>query len=175
MKRPQRVDDSDSSGFDHRRPDAATESETRAAETDLAAAFLVEVMGEDVAAAFFARFEGVMAEVCRRAEDLAHIHRAADEPVTTLPADKVRHPGPRWEKLSLDERRRIEALAARIGQGGEHASVIVMRRRTTEASQPYDLISGEDAFLALVDVMGHAAVPVHIAPPIPPETLELFD
>ncbi len=114
MKRPQRVDGSDSSGFDHRRRDAATESETRAAETDLAAAFLVEVMGEDVAAAFFARFEGVMAEVCRRAEDLAHIHRAADEPVTTLPADKVRHPpAPDGKAVSGQ-------TAAYRGAGGEN-------------------------------------------------------
>ncbi|MGX7708729.1 hypothetical protein [Methylobacterium sp. Gmos1] len=147
----------------------------RATEADIAAAFLIEVMGEDVAAAFFARFGGVMADACRRADDLAHIHRAADEPETELPASQVRRIELSPGAPSADDEPRIAALAARIARGHEHASIVVRARPEADASPPYDLIAGWDEFRARVDVLARTTVPVRISPPVPPETLALFD
>ncbi|SEP46477.1 hypothetical protein SAMN04487843_12388 [Methylobacterium sp. ap11] len=175
MERPQHVDGPEPADLDHRRGDDAAD-----AEAGLAAAFLVEVMGEDVAAAFFARFGPVMAQACRQAEDLAHGLRAEDEPETELPARRVRRTGTPWGDLPWgnlppEDRTRIDRLAERIGRGEACAPVIVMMRRTAADPQPYDLISGADEFVALVDVMGRATVPVRVVPPVPPETLSLFD
>lgn len=174
MEPLQHVDGPEPADLDHRGDAAAN------AEAGLAAAFLVEVMGEDVAAAFFARFGPVMAQACRQAENLAHGLRAEDEPETELPARRVRRTGTPWgglpwEALPPEDRTRIDRLAGRIGRGEACAPVVVMMRRSAADPQPYDLVSGADEFVALVDVMGRATVPVRVVPPVPPETLALFD
>lgn len=175
MKMPQRASDSGPISLDRRETNGATGAGGRPAEAEIAAAFLVEVMGEDVAAAFFARFGAVMADACRRAEILAHVLRAEDEAETELPASQVRRVGAVQDSPAAEHEPRLQALAATIERGEELAPIVVMMRPKACSARPYDLISGGDEFRALVDVLGRTTVPVRIAPPVPAETLTLFD
>ena len=176
MKMPERVDGSEPADLDRGEADQAMAVAAPAAEADIAAAFLVEVMGEDVAAAFFARFGAMMAEACRKAEALAHRHRAEDEPETEIPASQVRRAGPLAEARSPEDGSQIRALAAAIERGEAPAPIVVMLQpKACCSARPYDLISGWDEFRAFVDVLGRTLVPVRIAPPVPPDTLTLFD
>jgi hypothetical protein len=155
MKMPQRADGLKPASFDHDEAAKATAVAVPAAEADIAAAFLVEVMGEDVAAAFFARFGVVMADACRKAEDLAHGRRAEDEPETEITASQVR----RVERSWGSPKPHVQALAAKIERGEELAPIVViMRPKACCSSQPYELISGWDEFRAFVDVLRHTTV-----------------
>ncbi|SFV14870.1 hypothetical protein SAMN02799631_05978 [Methylobacterium sp. 174MFSha1.1] len=175
MKLPQRASDTRPISLDRRETDGAKGADRRPAEADIAAGFLVEVMGEDVAAAFFARFGAVMADACRRAENLAHVLRAEDEAETELPVSQVRRVGAVPDSVPPEDEPRVHALAATIERGEELAPIVVMMRPKACSARPYDVISGWDEFRALVDVLGRTTVPVRIVPPVPPETLTLFD
>jgi hypothetical protein len=175
VKLPQHASCSEPISLGLREADKATAEDGRPAEADIAAAFLVEIMGEDVAAAFFARFGAVMADACRKAEILAHVLRAEDEGETELPASEVRRAGALQGSPTPEDEPRVQALAAMIERGEELAPIVVMMRPKACSARPYDLISGSDEFRALVDVLGRATVPVRIAPPVPSETLNLFD
>lgn len=176
MKMPQRTPGSKPIDIAESKIGKATALAVPVAEADIAAAFLVEIMGEDVAAAFFARFGLVMEDACRRAEDLAHMLRAEDAPEIELPTGQVRRREARQGSLLPNEQLRIQAAAARIERGEDVAPIIVkLRSKACCSCQPYELISGWDEFSAHVDVLGRTTVPVQIAPTVPPETLSMFD
>lgn len=176
MKMPQRIPGKKPIDIAESKIGKAAVLAASGAEADIAAQFLVEIMGEDVAAAFFTRFGRVMEDACRRAEDLAHIRRAEDAPEIALPASQVRRREVLQGSVLPNEQLRIQATAARIERGEDIAPIIVrIRSKACCSCQPYDLVSGWDEFSALVDVLGRTTVPVQIAPPVPPETLSMFD
>jgi hypothetical protein len=173
---PQRIPSAKPIDVDWRRTDKTTTVAAPVAEADIAAAFLVEVMGEDVAAAFFARFGVVMADACRKAETLAHVLRAHDEPETEVHVSQVCRAGSPEGAQPIEDRSHVRDLAARIERGEEIAPIVLkLRPKACCSSQPYDMISGWDELSAFVDVLGRTAVPVQIVPPVPPKTLTLFD
>jgi hypothetical protein len=176
MKTPQRVPDSKPIDAEWRKEDKDKIAIAPVVEADIAAAFLVETMGEDVAAAFFARFGAIMAEACHRAETLAHMRRAEDEPETELPVNQVRLSEALRVSPLPNDQLRIQAVASKIEREEELAPIVVrLRSKACCSSQPYELISGWDEFKAFVDVLGRTTVPVKIVPPVPLETLSIFD
>lgn len=141
------------------------EREALAAE---AAGILVDALGEDAAAEFFARFERVHFEVMRQAELLAHIRRAEREPETEIRANEVERHGALYGFLAPGDRDRVEALAREIESNGLSEPLLVRRERggALARAYPYRLLKGHDEYRALTEILGRQVISVRIAPPV---------
>ena len=134
------------------------------------AAFLVDRLGADDAAAFFARFDyHALSRIMTQAKNLAHARRAGAVAPIDIPAGEIgeahRH-GFAW--LSPEEKARAQELAERFQAGEPIEPIVVIADQKGRFTQ-YEIVEGLDRYRALRDVLHHDTIPARIAPPVDPQ------
>ncbi|KZB99364.1 hypothetical protein AU375_04440 [Methylobacterium radiotolerans] len=152
------------------------EQRLREADAQIGAAYLLERLGADEIAAFFARFDYRARErVFTQALRLARVERARDVEPVEMPVNQFaassRH-GFSW--LSPEEKARARDLAQRFEAGEPVEPVTVVVEREGRFLQ-YEIVEGLDHYNALTGVLGRQTVPARIAPPVDPAAVAAFD
>ncbi|MGU3666082.1 hypothetical protein ACLBX9_18010 [Methylobacterium sp. A49B] len=128
------------------------------------AAALVDELGPDRVADFFARFGNLSEAAFHEALREAHRRRAQAVEPTEISINDVWRIGSLYGWLAPADRPRVEALARDIERDGVREYPVVLwdgRNRV----HPYQVLSGHDTVRALTDVLGRSAFPARIAPP----------
>lgn len=143
--------------------------ERDAAVTEAATA-LVDMLGADRAAAYFARFGDVAYAAFQRAEEVAQARRAARTmPVEVVPND-IRRSGPLYDFMAPEDRPRIEALAETIERDGLTEPPVAVRHASNRL-HPIHVLDGHDTVRALLEVLHWKAIPFRLAPPVTADEL----
>ena len=152
---------------DQREREARAEEDRRLdAEAARGAAYLVDRMGPESMAAFFAQFDGpgVTWKIMDQARRTTAARLAQQVEPTTIRTAHVDRRG-RASEYSLllpGEREAIQAEAMRINEGGEVEPIAVQRQTGTR--ELYDLLDSHIQFRAMVDVLRSDTIPVRVAP-----------
>jgi hypothetical protein len=165
VKRRERAGERQARQWEEQRRLAKERHQAEDRDAQIAAQILLDKMGADDAAAFFARFRRISDKVFKRAEDLAHISRAEGAPVTEISARAFERTGQVWGGLAYaDDREQVEELAEQIGREGLREPIVVVRSTDPGSSTSYRIVDGGRRYRALVQVLGRQQIPVKIAP-----------
>ncbi|MCJ2136682.1 hypothetical protein MKK69_21970 [Methylobacterium sp. J-026] len=145
----------------------AREDEQRRKDAIIAegAVALVDMIGADRVAKFFARFGNLSDAAFQEAEREAHRQRAQAVEPTEISINDVWRIGSLYGWLAPVDRPRVEALARDIERDGLCEYPVVLRDSRNRV-HPYRVLSDHDTVRALTDVLGRQNFPVRIAPPV---------
>ena len=146
------------------------------AEAQIGAAYLLEQLGADGIAAFFARFDyRARDRALTQALKLARVERARDIEPIEMPANNFaeasRH-GLAW--LSPEDQAQAQHLARRFEAGEPVEPLTVVLEREGRFPQ-YEIVEGLDRYHALRGVLGRETIPTRVAPPVDAAKVAAFD
>lgn len=149
------------------RAEALEERRQNEAEARVGAAYLLDRLGADEIATFFARFEYHARErAFSQALKLAQVERARHVAPIEMPAHKFaaasKH-GFAW--LSPEDQDRARDLAQRFEAGEPVEPVTVVDEGNGKFSR-YEIVEGLDRYHALSSVLHRETIPTRIAPPV---------
>ena len=143
------------------------------AEARLGAAYLLNQLGADGVATFFARFDSsARYRIFGLVQQQAHAERARGiEPVDVPLHQFAMSNGFEW--LSPEEQDRARDLAQQIEADGSVGPIAVVDVGNGRAPR-YEIVEGLDRYNALRGVLDRKTIPARIAPPVDPAAIAAF-
>ncbi|WP_267427217.1 hypothetical protein [Methylobacterium sp. GC_Met_2] len=140
------------------------------AEARLGAAYLLDRLGADAVATFFARFDSsARYRIFGLVQQLANAERArCIEPVDVALRHFAMTNGFEW--LSPEEQDRARDLAQKF-EAGEPVDPVAVVDVGNGRSPRYEIVEGIDRYNALRGILGRETIPTRIAPPVAPEVV----
>lgn len=145
------------------------------AEAQIGAAYLLDRLGADEIATFFARFDyHAVQRALSQALKLAQVERARRVAPIEMPAHNlVAASGHGFAWLSPEDQDRARDLAQRFEAGEPIEPITVVDEGNGRVTR-YEIVEGVDRYNALRGVLGRATIPTRIAPPADPAAIAAF-